>query len=115
MTGSDRSFRTLLAHANEWAQEHLWNTGAGSEYEEEEPLRAALFSSDQMVAHGKLLASKAATASPAGPPPRSPVLARLASNERVLEERRDANCARAVCEGQAGDRRRPNGCWTTCT
>ncbi len=52
MTGSDRSFRTLFAQVADWAQEHAWNASAGSEHEEEEPLRAALFSSDQMVAHG---------------------------------------------------------------
>ena len=46
MTGSDRSLRTLLAQATDWASEHAWNAGAGNENEEEEPLRAALFSSD---------------------------------------------------------------------
>ena len=96
MTGSDRSFRTLLAHANEWAQEHLWNTGAGSEYEEEEPLRAALFSSDQMVAHGKLLASRHRLAQTQRP---DRLLARLASNERVLE-----NVARQLRLAVAKDR-----------
>ena len=96
MTGSDRSFRTLLAHANEWAQEHLWNTGAGSEYEEEEPLRAALFSSDQMVAHGKLLASRHRLAQTHRP---DRLLARLASNERVLE-----NVARQLRQAVAKDR-----------
>jgi cyclic beta-1,2-glucan synthetase len=82
MTGSDRSLRTLLAHATDWAHEHLWNTGAGSELDEEEPLRAALFSSDQMVAHGKLLAGRHRLAAQHRP---DRMLARLAANERVLE------------------------------
>ena len=58
MTGSDRSLRTLLSQARDWAHERNWAAGASSEHEEEEPLRAALFSSDQMVAHGKLLAAR---------------------------------------------------------
>src|ERR1700733_10382344 len=96
MTGSDRSFRTLLAHATEWAHEHVWTTGAGSEHEEEEPLRAALFSSDQMVAHGKLLAGRHRLAQKRQP---YRLLARLASNERVLE-----NVARQLRQAVAKDR-----------
>src|ERR1700761_1025580 len=96
MTGSDRSFRTLLAHASEWPHEHLWSTGAGSEHEEEEPLRAALFSSDQMVAHGKSLAGRHRVAPTHGP---DRLLARLASNERVLE-----NVARQLRQAVAKDR-----------
>jgi hypothetical protein len=64
MTGSDRSFRTLMAQATDWARERAWNARAGSDYEEEEPLRAALFSSDQMVAHGKLLAASRSAIAP---------------------------------------------------
>ena len=82
MTGSDRSFRTLLAQAADWAREHVPSTRAGSEPDEEEPLRAALFSSDQMVAHGKLLAGRHRLAKEHRP---DRLLARLASNERVLE------------------------------
>src|ERR1700754_1978025 len=106
MTGSDRSFRTLLAHATEWAHEHLWNTGAGNEHEEEEPLRAALFSSDQMVAHGKLLAGRHRLAQNHRPdrlltrlPAPDRRLTRLASNERVLE-----NVARQLRQAVAKDR-----------
>ena len=58
MTGSDRSLRTLLAQAADWASEQAWNARPGGEHEPEEPLRAALFSSDQMVAHGKSLAGR---------------------------------------------------------
>ncbi|HEY9027847.1 MAG TPA: cyclic beta 1-2 glucan synthetase, partial [Burkholderiaceae bacterium] len=82
MTGSDRSFRTLLSHAAEWIHGLSWNTRAGSEHEEEEPLRAALFSSDQMVAHGKLLAGRHRLAQRHRP---DRLLARLAANQRVLE------------------------------
>jgi cyclic beta-1,2-glucan synthetase len=82
MTGSDRSLRTLLAQAADWASERAWNARASGEEEEKEPLRAALFSSDQMVAHGKLLAGRHRL-SPTYRPDR--LLARLASNERVLE------------------------------
>src|SRR5471030_2149612 len=31
MTGSDRSLRTLLAQAADWASEHAWNARAGNE------------------------------------------------------------------------------------
>ena len=96
MTGSDRSLRTLLAQAADWAREHAWNAGAGSEHEEEEPLRAALFSSDQMVAHGKLLAGRHRLAQDHRP---DRLLLRLASNERVLE-----NVARQLREAVARDR-----------
>ena len=96
MTGSDRSLRTLLAQAAEWAHEHAWSNRAGSDYEEEEPLRAALFSSDQMVAHGKLLASRHRLAQKHQP---DRLLARLASNERVLE-----NVARQLRQAVAKDR-----------
>ena len=96
MTGSDRSFRTLLAQAADWAREHAWNAGAGSEHEEEEPLRAALFSSDQMVAHGKLLAGRHRLAQTHRP---DRLLARLASNEHVLE-----NVARQLRQAVAKDR-----------
>jgi cellobiose phosphorylase len=96
MTGSDRSFRTLLAQAAEWAREHAWSARAGSDYEEEEPLRAALFSSDQMVAHGKLLAARHRLAQHHQP---DRLLARLASNERVLE-----NVARQLRLAVAKDR-----------
>src|ERR1700712_3301759 len=82
MTGSDRSFRTLLTQAADWGREHAWSARASSEHEEEEPLRAALFSSDQMVAHGKLLAGRHRLAQTHRP---DRLLARLASNERVLE------------------------------
>ena len=58
MTGTDRSMRTLLARGREWARLQSWLNKAYGEQEEEEPLRAALFSSDQMVAHGKLLAQR---------------------------------------------------------
>ncbi len=48
---------------------------------DDEPLRAALYSSDQMVAHGKRLAAQHVLAVGAGP---DRLLARLRSNERVL-------------------------------
>src|ERR1700712_4542466 len=82
MTGSDRSFRTLLTQAADWGREHAWSARTGSEHEEEEPLRAALFSSDQMVAPGKLLASRPRLVQTHRP---GRLLARLAANERVLE------------------------------
>ena len=96
MTGSDRSLRTLLSQARDWAHERNWAAGASSEHEEEEPLRAALFSSDQMVAHGKLLAGRHRIASRHRP---DRLLARLASNERVLE-----NVARQLRLAVAKDR-----------
>jgi len=96
MTGSDRSFRTLFAQVADWAQEHAWNASAGSEHEEEEPLRAALFSSDQMVAHGKLLAGRHRLAQSHRP---DRLLARLASNQRVLE-----NVARGLRQAVAKER-----------
>ncbi|MEP6503445.1 MAG: hypothetical protein ABJD97_08955, partial [Betaproteobacteria bacterium] len=97
MTGSDRSLRTLLAQLSDWTRERAWNAGAGSEHEEEEaPLRAALFSSDQMVAHGKLLAGRHRIASHHLP---DRLLARLTDNERVLE-----NVARQLRQTVAKDR-----------
>ncbi len=96
MTGSDRSFRTLFAQAADWARERAWNARAGSEHEEEAPLRAALFSSDQMVAHGKLLAGRHRLAATHRP---DRLLVRLASNERVLE-----NVARQLRQAVAKDR-----------
>ena len=96
MTGSDRSLRTLLAQAADWAREFTLDEGAGTEHEEEEPLRAALFSSDQMVAHGKLLAGRHRLARTHRP---DRLLARLASNERVLE-----NVARQLRQAVAKDR-----------
>ena len=96
MTGSDRSFRTLFTQVADWAQEHAWDNRAGNEHEEEEPLRAALFSSDQMVAHGKLLASRHRLAQSHKP---DRLLARLASNQRVLE-----GVARGLRQAVAKDR-----------
>ncbi len=96
MTGSDRSFRTLLAQAADWARERAWNARASSEHEEEEPLRAALFSSDQMVAHGKLLAGRHRLAQTHRA---DRLLARLASNQRTLE-----NVARQLREAVAKER-----------
>ncbi len=82
MTGSDRILGTWLAQARDWARDHAWSNGAGSEHELEAPLRSALFSSDQMVAHGKLLAARHRVAERHRP---DRLLARLAANERVLE------------------------------
>jgi cellobiose phosphorylase len=96
MTGSDRSLRTLYAQAADWAREHAWDARATSEQEEEEPLRAALFSSDQMVAHGKLLAGRHRLAQRHRP---DRLLVRLASNERVLE-----SVARQLRQAVAKDR-----------
>ena len=95
MTGSDRSFRTLLSRAAEWVHGLTWSRGA-SEREEEEPLRAALFSSDQMVAHGKQLAGRHRLALRHRP---DSLLARLAANQRVLE-----NVARQLRQAVADDR-----------
>jgi cellobiose phosphorylase len=83
MTGPDHSLRSMLAQAEDWAREHAFVRGTRHEEDEEEPLRAALFSSDQMVAHGKLLAGRHRLAARHGP---DGLLARLASNERVLQD-----------------------------
>ncbi len=96
MTGSDRSFRTLLSQAAEWTRELTLNNGAGHENEQEEPLRAALFSSDQMVGHGKLLAGRHRLARSHRP---DRLLARLTTNERVLE-----NVARQLRQAVAKER-----------
>src|SRR4051812_16110617 len=82
MTGPDRTPRTLFAEAADRIREHAWSARAVSEHEEEEPLRAALFSSDQMVAHGVALAGRHRIAQRHRP---DRLLARLATNERVLE------------------------------
>ena len=95
MTGSDRSFRTLLSHSAEWIRGLSWSGGA-KERDEEEPLRAALFSSDQMVAHGKQLAGRHRLAQHHRP---DSLLARLASNQRVLE-----SVARQLRQAVADDR-----------
>jgi len=96
MTGSDRSFRTLLAAAREWMREHAWVSPAAREENEEEPLRAALYSSDQMVAHGRQLAARHRLAATQRP---DPLLARLASNEHALED-----VARQLRDAVARDR-----------
>ncbi|MFL6680483.1 MAG: hypothetical protein ACJ8IK_19255, partial [Burkholderiaceae bacterium] len=96
MTGSDRSFRTLLSHAAEWFHGLAWTRQGGTEQEEEEPLRAALFSSDQMVAHGRQLAGRHRLAQHHRP---DSLLARLASNQRVLE-----NVARQLRQAVTDDR-----------
>ena len=81
MTGSDRPLRAWLAKARDWATAHP-HAGSTGEHEEEEPLRAALFSSDQMVAHGKQLAGRHRISRQRRA---DRLLARLASNERALE------------------------------
>src|SRR4051812_40538236 len=96
MTGSDRSFRTLFTQVADWAREHAWDARASNDQDEEEPLRAALFSSDQMVAHGRQLAGRHRLAEKHRP---DSLLARLASNQRVLE-----TVARQLRQAVADDR-----------
>ncbi|MET0383857.1 MAG: cyclic beta 1-2 glucan synthetase, partial [Burkholderiaceae bacterium] len=79
---SDRALRRLLSQARDWARERRPAAADGIEQEEAEPLRAALFSSDQMVAHGKALAGRHRIAQHHRP---DRLLGRLASNERALE------------------------------
>jgi cellobiose phosphorylase len=83
MTGHARSLAALLQQARDWFDTHAHGHAAAGGPEGEEPLRAALFSSDQMVAHGRLLAGRHRLSRRYRP---DPLLARLADNQRTLEE-----------------------------
>src|SRR5665213_2034134 len=82
MHNRPRPFAAALA-----ALRRLWATpppGAPADaISQDEPLRAALFSADQMAAHGKRLAAAHVLGQTSSP---DRLLARLASNERVLVE-----------------------------
>ena len=79
-------------------------TYPGRTTDDEPPLRAELFSADQMMQHGKSLASGHETADGRAP---DRLLPRLAANERVLVETRDL-----VTEAVRTDRRiTPAGEW----
>ena len=77
---------------------------SGKADEEEPPLRADLFSSDQMAQHGVSLAT-AHRLTPGQVP--DPLLARLAANERVLIE----TCNQLTAAVSAKDRITPAGEW----
>src|SRR5437016_1450074 len=82
MTRIERSLRTLFMQALDRMRARGGAAGPEADPGEPEPLRAPLFSSDQMVAHGKQLAAGHRIARHHAP---DRLLARLASNERVLE------------------------------
>lgn len=70
-----------LRTARRWFSPAWTSATSGKANAEDEPLRAALFSADQLAAHGSWLA-RAHVLSQASLPDR--MLARLAANERVL-------------------------------
>ncbi|HEX4508668.1 MAG TPA: hypothetical protein VH328_01250, partial [Burkholderiaceae bacterium] len=82
MTRIERTLPPLFMHVVESLRRRADTSTAGNDADEPQPLRAALFSSDQMVAYGKELAQHHRLAKNAAP---DRLLARLASNERVLE------------------------------
>ena len=72
-------FEDRIETARTWWQ-RTWAAG-GEPTDEDEPLRAELFSADQMARHGKRLAGLHVLGHPRAP---DRLLGRLASNERVL-------------------------------
>jgi cellobiose phosphorylase len=95
MTGYPRSLAALRSQARDWFSSRARGGPAG-EADGEEPLRAALFSSDQMVSQGKLLAGRHRISERHRA---DRLLARLADNERTLE-----SVAHALRQAVARDR-----------
>ncbi len=83
MMHSTRTLRTGVRHARAWWDRLLGRTASISAATEEEPLRAELFSADQLAVYGKRLAAAHVVAHTQLP---DRLLARLAANERVLVE-----------------------------
>ena len=82
MFPSASGFRARMSQLAGRLWEHAWLVeGDGGPTPQEEPLRAELFSAEQMERHGKRLAALHVLGAPRVP---DRLLARLASNERVL-------------------------------
>ena len=91
-------------------RERLTGASPRDRVDEELPLRAELFSADQMEQHGKALAASHSSATSAFPTGCCP---RLAENERLLSTLRPADRGR---QGQPARSRRPaSGCSTIST
>ncbi|QCB48774.1 cyclic beta 1-2 glucan synthetase [Hydrogenophaga sp. PAMC20947] len=82
LTGT-RSLTTRIREARVWWERLRAGTAEGTATTEDEPLRAELFSADQMALHGKRLAAAHVVADARLT---DQLLDRLASNERVLVE-----------------------------
>jgi len=81
MLSRSRFFRDALSTAGRWRPSNDPGNGDGGAITQDEPLRAELFSADQMAAHGRRLAATHVLGDTSSP---DRLLARLASNERVL-------------------------------
>ncbi len=82
MLPSASGFRARMSQLAGRLWEHAWLVeGDGGPTPQDEPLRAELFSAEQMERHGKRLAALHVLGAPRAP---DRLLARLASNERVL-------------------------------
>ena len=111
----DASSRELLRRPDrdraQLVAAHLDRSRAAKPTDEDEPLRAELFSADQMAAHGKRLAAhpRAERRRAARPPAGAPRVERTrAGRPRQAARRRPPTPS-------AASRRRPNGCSTTST